>query len=188
MRFLVKRTDFLRLAVMSLLVIAISGCETVRIVAGYDEAIEKGVTELQKKVEAILTKIEREPSKPSATYDSKDYEKLREDLNVLRTRAAAWDKNEVTVKMLYELGYQLLENPPRPITEKEAADKKLDQIVAENSGVPMPTEKYFSLEKRHKMSDSLGTEDIRDLRAILEIHFRSLLKFETLKKRNISTK
>lgn len=188
MNLIERRFGFLQLIWMSFLVLAISGCGTVRLVAGYDEAIEKGVSDLQKKVEAILTKIERQPSKPSSTYDSKDYEKLREDLNVLRTRAAAWDKNEVTVKMLYELGYQLLENPSIPITEKEAADKKLDQIVAEKSGIPMPIDKHFSLEKRHKMSEPLESADIRDLRAILEIHFRSLLKFETLKKRDISTK
>lgn len=179
---------FRQLLWLCLLVLSLSGCGTVRLVAGYDDAIEKGVTDLQKKVEAILTKIEHKPSKPDSSYDAKDYEKLREDLNVLRTRAAAWDKNELTVKMLYELGYQLLENPPTPITEKEATDKKLDQIVAENSGVPIPTEKYFSLEKRHKMADPLGTEDIRELRAILEVHFRSLLRFETLKKRNITAK
>ena len=187
MKLMERRIGFLRLIWMSLLVLAISGCGTVRLVASYDEAIEKGVTDLQRKVETILTSIDRQRSKPSSTYSSKDYEKVREDLNVLRTRAAAWDKNEITVKMLYELGYQLLENPPLPITEKEAADKKLDQVVAENSGVPMPTEEYFSLEKRHRMSDPLGPEDVRDLRAILEIHFRRLLKFEALKKRDIST-
>jgi hypothetical protein len=170
----------------SLMVVAIPGCGPIRLVAVYDEAIEKGVTDIQKEVEAILTKIERQPSNPSSTYESKDYENLREDLNVLRTRAAAWDKNEITVKMLYELGYQLLENPPVPITENEAADKKLDKIIAENSGVPMPTDKYFSLEKRHKMKDPFSAEDIRDLRAILEVHFRSLLRFETLKKRGVS--
>lgn len=188
MKLIERRFGFLQLIWMSFLVLAISGCGTVRLVAGYDEAFEKGVTDLQKKVEAILTKIERQPSKPSSTYDSKDYENLREDLNVLRTRAAAWDKNEVTVKMLYELGYQLLENPSIPITEKEAARKKLDQVVAEKSGIPIPTDNHFSLERRHKMSEQLGAEDIRDLRAILEIHFRTLLKFENLKKRDISTK
>lgn len=185
MKRIANPLGFQRLLWLSLIILAIAGCGTVRLVAGYDEEIEKGVTELQKQVEAILTKIERKPSNPSSSYDAKDYEKLREDLNVLRTRAAAWDKNELTVKMLYELGYQLLENPPTPITEEEATDKKLDQIVAENSGVPMPTEKYFSLEKRHKMADPLSTEDIRDLRTILEIHFRSLLRFEVLKKRDI---
>lgn len=172
---------------LSLMILTIPGCGTVRLVAGYDEEIENGITVVQKKVEAILTKIERSHPDPSVSYDAKDYEELREDLNVLRTRAAAWDKNEVTIKMLYELGYQLLENPPTPLSETEATDKNLDQIVAENSGVPMPTERYFSLEKRHKMKTPLETEDIRDLRAILEVHFRSLLRFEILKKRGIST-
>lgn len=188
MKLTEQRFALLRLIWMTFLVFFIAGCGSVRLVASYDLAIENGVTDLQKKVEAILTKIERQPSNPSSTYDSKDYEKLREDLNVLRTRASAWDKNDVTVKMLYELGYQLLETPPTPVTEKEAADKKLDQIVVENSNIPMPTDRYFSLEKRHKMSDSLGLEDIRDLRSILEVHFRNLLKFETLKKRDIPTK
>lgn len=177
-----------RLLWLFLMIFAISGCGTVRLVAGYDEAIEKGVTELQRKVEVILTKIERNPYKPSSSYQVNDYDKLREDLNVLRTRAAAWDKNEPTVKMLYELGNQLLENPPTPITENEAADKKLDKIVAESFSVPTLSEKYFSLEKRHKMADPLGVEDIRDLRAILEVHFRSLLRFEALKKRDNLTK
>jgi uncharacterized membrane protein YgaE (UPF0421/DUF939 family) len=178
----------LHLICFFLIVFAIAGC-TVRLVANYDEAIDKSITELQKKVETILTKIERQPSNPSSTYDAKDYEQLREDLNVLRTRAASWDKNEATVKMLYELGYQLLENPPAPVTEDEGKEKnRLDQIVVENSQVPLPTQEYFPLQRRHQMKDSLEPEDIRDLRTILEVHFRRLVSFENLKKRGMSTK
>lgn len=177
----------LHLVCSLLIVLSIAGCGSIKLVAGYDEALDKGITELQKKVETILTKIERQPHNPSSIYDVKDYEQLREDLNVLRTRAASWDKNEVTVKMLYELGYQLLENPPTPITQDEAKKKNIDQIVAESTEVPLPTEEYFPLQRRHQMEDSLTTEDIRDLRTILEVHFRRLLSFENLKKRDISS-
>lgn len=183
----VKKRQFGWQLIPLVLLLLLSGCGTIRLVANYDENLDKGLTDLQKKVEVILTKIERNPSNPSSTYEPKDYEQLRENLNVLRTRAAAWDKNEVTVRMLYELGYQLLENPSRPITEDEAKKKKLDQIVVENSAVPIPTEAYFSLEKRQKMTDPFTLEDISDTRAILEVHFRRLIGFETLKKRNIST-
>ena len=170
------------------ILLPIAGCSPIRLVADYDENMDKGATDLQKKVETILTKIERQPSDPCSTYDAEDYEQLRESLNVLRTRAAAHDKNRETVNILYELGYQLLEDPPRPITEKEADTKKLNRIVAENSGVPVPSEKYFPLQKRHRMLDSLTSDDIRDMRALLEVHFRSLIRFETLKKRDISSK
>ena len=162
----------------------VTSCGTVRLVALYDETFDKGLMELQKKVETIITKIERNPSNPSATYDSEDYELVRKDLNILRTRAVAWEKNEVSVKMIYELGYQLLVNPPTPITEKEAKNHKVERIIMENSVVPMPTQKYFPLQERHSMEDSLGVEDIRDLRILLEIHFQRLIRFENLKKRD----
>lgn len=176
-----------RIFLLSALAAALGGCASVKLVADYDEKIEQGVTEVQKKVEAILSKIDRSQAKPSASYDARDYHAIKEDLAVLRTRAASWDKNMITLRMLYVLGYALIEKPAVPVA---AGDNTA--VMAKSSGlnpalltdnVPPPPANRFSLEARHKLPDPIGDETLSDIRALLELHFRSLLSFELAKKR-----
>lgn len=166
------RQWFIHLSIFLAISILITGCGSVKIVANHDPAIEKGVTDLQKKVESVLTKIQKSQSDPSATYDANTYEQIQEDINVLRTRAAAWDKNTQTVKMLDELAAAILENPTK---STETASEKTP------NGVPPVA--HFSIQARNKMKDPMGPEDIKILRTLVESHFRSILRFELLKQR-----
>lgn len=150
-----------------LIVTFLSGCSQIKLVSDYDERIDQGVTDIQKKVEAILTKIERSASDPSSTYAASDYSSIKEELNVLITRAESMDKNELTVKQLYTLGYALLESPP----------------IAPESLKIKPPIKDGSLEKRHQLKEPFKPEDMRDLRSLIGVNFRSILKFELAKKR-----
>lgn len=149
--------------------ICLAGCVPLKLVSDYDEKIDQGVTEVQKKVEAILTKIEGSADNPSATYKPGDYSAIKEDLNVLITRAAASEKNEITVKQLYTLGFALLEAAPQP-----PDDLNLTQP------------KGGSLQQRNRMKEPFGPQDMRDLRALLGVSFRAILKFELAKKRGDS--
>lgn len=149
----------------------LAGCTQIKLVSDYDENIDQGVTDIQKKVETILTKIERSASDPSSSYVASDYSSIKEDLNVLITRAESTDNNELTTKQLYTLGYALLENPT---------------IAPENLKIRPPI-KNLSLEKRHQLKEPFQAEDIRDLRSLIGVNFRAILKFELAKKRGAST-
>jgi hypothetical protein len=156
-----------KLASYFALALALVACGPIKLVSDYDEKLDQGVTDIQKKVESALTKIERSPKNPSATYVAADYEAIKEDLNVLITRADSADKNEITVKQLYTLSYALLQNP---------------SIAPGQLNLPRsPAE--MSLQARHSQSNGFGSEDLRDLRTILGVNFRSILKFELAKKR-----
>jgi hypothetical protein len=183
MPMLLRRT-FFALAIA----FTLAGCASVKFVADYDEKIEQGVTEIQRKVETILGKIDRSKAKPSASYDAKDYQSIKEDLNVLRTRAASGEKNDITLRMLYVLGYALLEDPAVPFVAGDlaAASAKAGglNLALLTDNAPPPPANRFSLERRHKLPDPTDDETLRDIRALLELHFRSLLSFELAKKRS----
>ena len=78
---------------VAVLTIWLTACMPIKLVSDYDEKMDQGVTEVQKKVEAILTKIEGSKGNPSSTYKASDYSAINEDLNVLITRAASSEKN-----------------------------------------------------------------------------------------------
>src|SRR5689334_19616786 len=79
-------------------------CACVHLVSDYDDQMDKGVTDLQKKNEVMLHKIETSLADPSKTYDAKDYDEFRAALNILLVRAKSWSKNEATTSALYEIG------------------------------------------------------------------------------------
>lgn len=136
---------------IAVLTIWLTACMPVKLVSDYDEKLDQGVTEVQKKVEAILTKIEGSKGNPSSTYKASDYSAINEDLNVLITRAASSDKNELTSKQLHTLGFSLLQSPPIP-----PEDLKVPQI-----------KEGQSLQQRHQSATPFSADDIRDLRALL---------------------
>jgi hypothetical protein len=156
-------------AIVLAIILSLAACSDIRLISDYDPQIDQGVSNLQKKVESILTKIDRSDrsrSNPSTVYSAADYDQIREDLNVLRTRAESEPQNQLTVKQLYRLGYALLDNPPTSPT------------------VPLPQEaKGQSLEARNRSSAPLGTEDVESLRSLLEADFRNILRLELAKKR-----
>ncbi|MBI4634082.1 MAG: hypothetical protein HY742_09360 [Deltaproteobacteria bacterium] len=85
-----------------LLVVALAGCASIRLIADYDEQIDKSVSELQRKCETFLTGLERNVGKPEAGHDTntKFYDEAKVDLSAIRVRAAAISKNEITLKQL----------------------------------------------------------------------------------------
>lgn len=150
-----------------LLALVLAACGPIKLISDYDEKLDQGVSDIQRKVESILTKIERSQANPSLTYAMSDYTPIKEELNVLLLRAKSTDHNQITVNQLYTLGYSLLESPALAPDELRLA----------------PPIAGASLQTRHSQSASLTSEDSANLRIILNNNFRSIIKFEIAKKR-----
>jgi hypothetical protein len=90
------------------------GCTSVQLVADYNKKIDDGVTDLQKKTDTLLVKLERQPepySKHTGFYDD-----AKVQLSLLKTRADAIALNSLTSSQI-----DLLKSS---FTEMEANDKK----------------------------------------------------------------
>jgi hypothetical protein len=83
--------------ILLLVLLAGIGC-SVRLIAEYDKKIDDGVTELQKKTEAFLIKMERFAETPEGAYPKhiSFYDQVRVDLSVLKVRADAIALNDLT--------------------------------------------------------------------------------------------
>ena len=149
----------------------LAGCPSIKLISDYDEKLDQGVSELQKKVEKILSKIESSPQDPKKTYAEADYAEIKQDLSVLITRASSWDKNDLTVKQLYNLGYALLADP---------------LVAPEDLKLAAP-DREQSLQGRHNKSEAFKPQDLVDLRGILNVDFQAILKLELAKKRGASS-
>lgn len=80
---------------------ALSEC-TLKLIADYDETVDKSTTEIQKKVETFLTKLERTIGTPAADYAQHValYDEVRVDLSALKVRATALPQNSITVQQI----------------------------------------------------------------------------------------
>jgi len=92
---------------MSLLIIlamtmSLTGC-SIKLIAAYDEATDQGITQLQRRVDGFLIELQRKVGTPEAAYEKnvKFYDDVRLDVDVLRVRAQAKPKNEITVEQLF---------------------------------------------------------------------------------------
>ena len=83
------------------LFIALSGC-AVQLTGSYDDAIEKGMTAFQKKMETFLVGLEMNDSFPACSYkkNTQFYLETKVDLSAIKVRAAAIPKNKITVEQL----------------------------------------------------------------------------------------
>ena len=81
--------------------LALSGC-AIRLIADYDEHVDKATTEIQRKVESFLIKLERSVGTPAADYSQHValYDDVRVDLSALKVRASAIPKNSITVEQI----------------------------------------------------------------------------------------
>lgn len=83
------------------LLILLGGC-TVQLVGPYDETTVKGVTDLHRKVEAVLVDLERHAGTPAGRYGESGnaYDRIRVDLRSLRLRVDALQRKERTVEQI----------------------------------------------------------------------------------------
>jgi len=81
---------------------ALSACTHIKLIADYDEVIDKSATESSKKVEGFFTKLERATSYDEVSYlkSTSFYDDIRADLRTMRVRAGAVPKNSLTVQQV----------------------------------------------------------------------------------------
>ncbi len=72
------------------------GC-SISLISKYDQVIDQGITDAQKKMDLLLIQKQRVPAQP---YDNGAYESLFADLQSLQTRAASVPKNSQTSTIL----------------------------------------------------------------------------------------
>ena len=149
--------------ILSILLLFSAGC-SVRLIAEYDENIDKGVTALQKKTEAFLTQLQTNLISASLLKDGTKeknslmkkvayeahadfYRDFLVDLRVLKVRADSYAGNELTVKQF------------------DALEEILNaQKIVHESGLET-------------------AEDISDMRSAFTRGFKGILKLEIAKKR-----
>jgi hypothetical protein len=80
-------------------------CGPVRFVSPYDEAIDRGASEIHTRVVAFVERMTTLAGKPEGTYAANAgfYIDLKASLSTLKLRAEAQGKNEVTVALVGEL-------------------------------------------------------------------------------------
>ena len=85
-----------------LILVAFSGCTSIKLIADYDEQTDKSITAFQKKIEMHLTKLERNIGKDEAKYENHldFYDEAKVDLSAVRVRAAALPKNAITLQQI----------------------------------------------------------------------------------------
>ncbi len=107
----INMKSFIRISFLMAL-IAMSACQSVRLISDYDEYTDKAVSELQNNVEKHLTKMEKlavgfdgNPVHPDCDY-SKNQEFYVDSLasaRTLKTRNEIRPKNDITVQQLERL-------------------------------------------------------------------------------------
>jgi len=86
----------------TVMLLLISGCASVKLIAEYDEQTDVAVTQIQRKVEQFLVFQERNIGKDEASYarNTEFYDEVRVDLSAMRVRAAAIPDNDITIQLL----------------------------------------------------------------------------------------
>lgn len=144
---------FGRWLVCIVLMLAASGCATVKLVGDYDVEIDKGTTALQKNFETFLVKLDSSATahnKPVESYDKNKqfYDDATVAISSLRVRADATERNSLTVRMLDKLRNNLL-----------------------------------LLESAHNSPEGITPDDIKLFRQGFNSQFTAILAFELAKKR-----
>lgn len=100
-----RRISALPVIVVLVISLGLAGC-SVQFVGRYDEQTVQSVTDLLRKIEGRLIKLERVLESPDAAEQGKYsnyvdfYDEIKTDLSLIRARAQAIPKNELTVKQI----------------------------------------------------------------------------------------
>lgn len=89
--------------------LAVASCSSVRFLSEYDEVLDVGTTDLQRRVETFLFDMEAKAGTAAGEYAANRafYDAVRVEHTVLRSRAQAVPKNALTVEQLDLLGASL---------------------------------------------------------------------------------
>lgn len=90
---------------LGMLLLLITSCSSIRLISDYDEITDKAVTALQEKVSRFFVKVDSQIGTDSAKYEYHKafYQDVKVDLNTLKIRADAIDKNTIVQNQIAEL-------------------------------------------------------------------------------------
>jgi hypothetical protein len=90
--------------IVFVLLLTMVGC-SIKLIADYDEIIDRYATDLQGNFETFLLKMERTAGTPDGTYKNNInfYEEMQGTLTSLNTRAQTIPKNEIITKQILEV-------------------------------------------------------------------------------------
>lgn len=90
---------------LSIIILFLSSCSSIRLISDYDEITDKTVTALQEKVTMFFVKMESEIGTDQAKYENykQFYQDAKVDLTTLKIRADAIDKNKIVQEQVAEL-------------------------------------------------------------------------------------
>jgi hypothetical protein len=96
-----RLSPFFGFVMVAILTVVMSAC-SVRFISDYDETTDRSVTELQRKVETFLVKMENTAGTSEGEYVNNKafYDDVKVALSAMRVRAAAMPKNELTVQSI----------------------------------------------------------------------------------------
>ncbi len=94
---------FLYFSILALLLTL--ACCGITLISGYDEITDNAVTQLQRKVDTFLIEIQRNVGTSEVGYENRKefYDEVRIDIDAIRVRAEAKEKNEITLRQLKTL-------------------------------------------------------------------------------------
>lgn len=95
----IRNKHIIRLIMVVLLIFALSGC---KLIAEYDEIIDKTVTSLHTKINTFLVKMERCAGTPEGEYvkNTSFYDNTKGTMQSLTTRAAIISKNDIIIEQV----------------------------------------------------------------------------------------
>lgn len=98
---MISPRSFMSLIIPVIVIFVITGC-SIKLISDYDEATDKAVTQLQRKVDGFLVDIQRKAGAPGAEYvkNVQFYDEARVDVDAIRVRAQAIPKNDITVEQI----------------------------------------------------------------------------------------
>lgn len=142
-----------RWAACALALLMLSGCQPLQLVSDYDEFTDQTVAQLQRRVETLLTTLERVQEMPACSYSQHEdaYLAMAVDLNLLIARNKTRPRNDLTNQQLVLLKDSL---------------EAMEQMHREEGS-----------------DQCLSPQNIALLRSGLEIGFNAIVTLEGAKKR-----
>ena len=100
-----KKTIIYSKLLFVVLIAAIQGCSSIKLISDYDETTDKLTTEIQQKVSEVFVKIERNLGTTKAEYSSftDQYDDIRVLVNTLEVRANSIEKNKIVQDQVKEI-------------------------------------------------------------------------------------
>jgi hypothetical protein len=132
-----------------LFTLAMNGCFSVKLVADYDEVVDKQVTELYKDVSMYMQELANKPevSGPDSAARASKYSDIQMNISMLKLRAMAKEKNSQQIQQA-----ELLTDSWNKIGELQKLHPSREIVLNAQSGLEITLTAILKLEIAKKRS------------------------------------